>query len=151
MKLEFVLLEQFTELVAKLVAEDTAESLDGQEEAWRGVDPSGAIESQATSRNNVVDMGMMPEVLSPGMEYAEESDVGSQVPGVASQFEHRRGTGAVEQVVQQPLVLEDKSGDQMRQREDYMEVRHGQQLSRARCQPFCARVPLALGAVPIAA
>jgi hypothetical protein len=39
----------------------------------------------------------------------------------------------------------------VRQREDDVEVRHGQQFSRARGQPFCARVPLALRAVPIAA
>jgi hypothetical protein len=39
----------------------------------------------------------------------------------------------------------------MRQSEDNVEIRYGQQFSRARSQPFCARVPLALGAVPIAA
>jgi hypothetical protein len=58
-------------------------------------------------------MGMMLEVLSPGMEHAEESDVGSQVLRVASQFEHRRGAGAVEQIVEQPLVLQYKSGEFM--------------------------------------
>ena len=93
----------------------------------------------------------MIEVLSPGMEHAEESDVGSQVLGIARQFEHRRGAGAVEQVVEQPLVLQDKSGEFMRQSEDDVEVRNGQQFSRARGQPLGARVPLALGAVPIAA
>ena len=36
------------------------------------------------------------------------------------------------QIVEQPLVLEDKRGQFMRQREDDVEVRHGQQLSRAR-------------------
>jgi hypothetical protein len=52
-----------------------------------------------------VDMGVMLEVLSPGMEHAEESGVGSKVLGVASQFEHRRGADAIEQIVEQPLVL----------------------------------------------
>ena len=51
---------------------------------------------------------MMLEVLSPGMEHAEESDVGSQVLGIASQFEQRRGAGAEEQIVEQPLVLQDQ-------------------------------------------
>ena len=77
-------------------------------------------------RHDVVDMGMMLKVLSPGMEHAEESDVGSQVLRIASQFEHRRGTGAVEQIVKQPLVLEDKSGERVRQSEDDVEVWHGQ-------------------------
>ena len=96
-------------------------------------------------------MRMMLKVLSPGMEYAEEPDVGSQVLGIASQFEHGRGAGAVEQIIEQPLVLEDKSGEFVGQGEDDVEVRNWQQFSRACRQPFCARVPLALGAVPIAA
>ena len=56
---------------------------------------------------------MMLKVLSPGMEHAEESDVGSQVSGIASQFEHRRGADAIEQIVEQPLVLQYKSGEFM--------------------------------------
>jgi hypothetical protein len=31
-----------------------------------------------------VDVGMNLEVLTPGMEHAEESDVGSKVAGIAS-------------------------------------------------------------------
>ena len=89
----------------ELAAEDAAQCVNRQEEAARGIDPSGAVESQAAGGNDVVNMGMMLEVLSPGMEHAEESDVGSQVLGIASQFEHRRGAGAVEQIVEQPLVL----------------------------------------------
>jgi hypothetical protein len=94
---------------------------------------------------------MMLKVLSPGMEHAEESDICSQVLWIASQFEHRGGAGAKEQIVKHALVLEDKGGQFVRQSEDDVEVWHGQQFSRARSQPFCARVPLALGAVPIAA
>ena len=151
MELKLVLREQLLQSSDELAAEDSAQCVNRQEEAARGIDPSGAVESQAAGGNDVVDMGMMLEVLSPGMEHAEESDVGSQVLGIASQFEHRRGAGAVEQIVEQPLVLEDKSGELMRQSEDDVEVRNGQQFSRARGQPFCARVPLALGAVPVAA
>src|ERR1039457_5250004 len=113
MELESVLLEEFTKPHPEPAAEAAAECLDGQEKAARGIDPSGAIEGQAAGGNDVVDMGMMLEVLSPGMEHAEESDVGSQVPGITSQFEHRRGTGAVEQIVEQPLVLQYKSGEFM--------------------------------------
>ena len=75
---------------------------------------------------------MMFEVLSPGMEHAEESDVGSQVLRISSQFEHRRGTGAIEKIVEQSLVLENNWGQIMWQCEDHVEVRNGQQFSRAR-------------------
>ena len=95
-------------------------------------------------------MRVQEQVLSPSMEHAEESDVGSQVLGIASQFEHGRGAGAVEQIVEQPLVLENESGQLVRQGEDDVEVRHGQQFSRTRGEPLGACVPLALGTVPIA-
>ncbi len=65
----------------------------------------------------------MLEVLSPGMQHAEKPDVGSQMLRVASQFEQRRCAGAEEQIVEQPLVLQHKRGEFMRQGEDDMEVR----------------------------
>ena len=84
MELESVLLEQFTELVAELVAEDFAECLDGQEETARGIYPSGTIGGKASSGNDVVDMGMVLKVLTPGMKNTEESDIRSQVFRIAS-------------------------------------------------------------------
>jgi len=98
-----------------------------------------------------MDMGMMLEVLSPAMEHAEESDLRAEVPGIASSFEQCRGTGAEEQIVKQPLVLEDERGELVGQGEDDVEVRHGQQLCRTRRQPPGTRVTLAPGAVPVAA
>jgi hypothetical protein len=47
------------------------------------------------------------------VEHAKESDVRSEVLRIASQFEHGRGAGAVEQIVEQPLVLQYKSGEFM--------------------------------------
>ena len=58
MKLQPVVLEQLTELVTELLAEDFAECLDGQEETPRGVYPSAIIGGKASSGNDVVDMGM---------------------------------------------------------------------------------------------
>ena len=71
---------------------------------------------------------MVLEVLSPGMEHAEQTDVGTQMLRVATDFEQRSGTCAEEQVVEQPLVLEHESRELVRQRKDDMEVGYGQQL-----------------------
>ncbi len=98
-----------------------------------------------------MDVGMMLEVLSPAMEHAEEPCLRAEVLGIAGSFEQRRGTGAEEQIVKQPLVLEDERGELVGQGEDDMEVRHGQQLRRTRGQPPGTRVALAPGAVPVAA
>ena len=56
-------------------------------------------------------VGMNLEVLTPGMEHTEKTDVRSQMLRIAGHFEHRRCAGAKEQIVQQPLVLEDESGE----------------------------------------
>src|SRR6266851_9483731 len=109
MELKSVLFEKFTEFLAELAAEDLAECFDGQEESARRVYPSGTIESQTSRGNDVVYMGMMLEVLSPGVEHAEESNIGTEMLGIASEFEQRSGAGAEEQIVEQPLVLEDES------------------------------------------
>ena len=86
MKLKFFLLVELLQASDELAAQDAAQCVDRQEESARRVNPSGTVESQAAGGNDVVDMGMMLKVLSPGMEHAEESDVGSQVLGVACQF-----------------------------------------------------------------
>jgi hypothetical protein len=43
-ELQLVLRDELLQFRDKLAAEDTAESLDGQEESARRVDPSGTIE-----------------------------------------------------------------------------------------------------------
>jgi hypothetical protein len=130
----------------ELAAEDAAQCVDRQEESARGIDPSGAIGSQAAGGNDVVDVGMMLEVLPSGVEHAETADVGSEVLGIASHFEHRCGAGAEEQIVEQPLVPECKCGEFMRQREDDVKVRHGQTVRpNARPATWHARCPGTLG------
>ena len=84
MKLNLALREKLLQSSAELAAEDSAQCVNRQEEAARGIDPSGTVESQSAGGNDVVDMGMMLKVLSPGMQYAEESDVGPEVLGIAS-------------------------------------------------------------------
>ena len=58
MELESVLLEELTKPGAGLTAEAPAERLNGQEEAWRGLDPSGAVQSQTAGGNDAVEVGM---------------------------------------------------------------------------------------------
>ena len=49
---------------------------------------------------------MKLEFLVPGMEHAEEADLGSEMGGVASHFEQRFGAGPQQQTVDGFLVLE---------------------------------------------
>jgi glyoxylase-like metal-dependent hydrolase (beta-lactamase superfamily II) len=71
-------------------------------------DPSGVLRSKATRRDHAVDMGMMLQSLVPGMQHAEEPDLGSEVPGIAGDLEQGSSAGVEEQAVNQPLVLQGK-------------------------------------------
>jgi hypothetical protein len=51
-------------------------------------------------------MGMMLQPLIPGMEQAEEADLGSKVSRIASNLEQSGRTAAEQQAIDQPLVLE---------------------------------------------
>jgi len=63
------------------------------------------IECEPTGRHDATDMGMMLEVLSPGMQHTEHPDVGAEMLRVASDLEHGGGAGAEEKVIEESLVL----------------------------------------------
>jgi hypothetical protein len=45
------------------------------------------VRSEAAGGEHAVDMGMMLQALVPGMEHAEEADLGAEVAGIASDLE----------------------------------------------------------------
>lgn len=98
-ELELVLLEELLKSGCELAAEDAAECTDGQEESVGRSDPSGAIGSKAASGNDVMYVGMMLKVLTPGMKHAKKPDICSQVLRVSSKFEERRCTSSEQQIV----------------------------------------------------
>jgi len=70
-----------------LTAEDTAEQLEGKEEGAAGGDPARVIWSKTASGNYAVNMRMRLPSLVPGVEHAEEADLGSKVPGNAGDLQ----------------------------------------------------------------
>ena len=72
MELQLVLLEELLKSGCELAAEDAAQCADGKEEAARRSYPFAAIGSNAASRNDVMDVGMMLKVLSPSVEHAKK-------------------------------------------------------------------------------
>ena len=63
------------------------------------------IWSKATCGNDTVNMRMMLQPLVPGMKHAEEADLRTEVPRVASNLLESFGTGAEDQAIQDALVL----------------------------------------------
>ncbi len=104
-KSEFPLREGPLEAGHKLASKHAAEDLHRQKEGIAGLNPARVIGGQTARRNHAVDMGMMLQVLSPGVEHAEEANLSAEVLGIGSDFQQRRGAGMEEQAVEDALVL----------------------------------------------
>ena len=109
------------------------------------------IRSETAGGNHAVDMGMMLQSLIPGMEHAEEADLGTEVAGIAGDLQQGLSAGVKQQVVDQPFVLQCERSQFPRQGEDDVHVAGGQQLPFPRLEPAQAGVALALGAMPVSA
>jgi hypothetical protein len=83
-----------------LAAEDAAENLHGQKEGILGMNPARVAWIETAGGNDAVEVRMQAQVLSPGVQNAEEADPGSEVLGVGCDFKHGLGAGAEEQIVE---------------------------------------------------
>jgi len=90
----------------ELTAKHTSEYLNGEKEARTGLNPASVIEGEPTGRDDTVDMGMKLEFLVPGVEHAEEADLGPEMSGVASDLEKSFCAGTKQQAIDEFLVLQ---------------------------------------------
>ena len=82
-----------------------------EKESGSAADPALSIGGQATAWDQAMDVRMVCQSLSPGMEHGQEADFGAQVfrvGGDGAQCLRRRGE---EQVVEQGLVLVGERSD----------------------------------------
>ena len=84
-----------------LAAEDAAENLHGQKEGIPGMNPARVVRGEAAGGNDAVQVRMQAQVLSPGVQDAEETDPGSEMPGIGCDLKHGLGGGAEQQIVEQ--------------------------------------------------
>src|SRR5271166_1768946 len=109
------------------------------------------IGRQSACRNDAVNVRVKFELLVPGMQHAEEADLGAETARGARDFEQGFGAGTKQQVVDELLVLQREWRQFMWQREDHMHVARRQKFPAARGEPLVPRVGLALGAVSVSA
>ena len=93
MELECACLKGGLQSGDKLAAEDRAEHFDGKKEGAARGDPAGAVRSEAAGGHHAVDMGMMLQSLIPSMEHAEETDLCTEVTGIASDLQQGLSAG----------------------------------------------------------
>jgi len=56
-------------------------------------------------------MRIMLEVVSPGSQHPQQSEIGSQMLKVAGDLDEHSGAGSEEQVVEEPLVGKNVCGE----------------------------------------
>ena len=111
--------------------------------------PALMIEGQSAGGNDAVDMRMVLQFLSPGMEHAEEADLGAQEFGIAGDLDQRFSAEAQQQRVDEFLVLQCELCQETRHRENDVSIGDGKKFFPSPLDPAQAGVGLAFRAMPI--
>ena len=109
----------------ELAAKHSAQHSVGKREGAAGWDPACVIGGQTPGGEYAMDVGMKLELLVPGMQYAEEADLGAQMLRIEGHFEQSLGAGVEQEIVDQFLVLQSQWRQLPRQSEHDMHVRGG--------------------------
>ena len=142
---------QGREPVEEEPAEETRQHPHGQEEAGFAGDPARSVRRNAAAGNDDVDVRVVGEGRTPGVQQGGEADARAQMLRVGGDCGQRLGGNPEQEVVDGGLVVERDSADRSRQGEDDVIVGNRQKLRLAVCEPLPRRGRLALGAVAIAA
>src|SRR5437016_7391482 len=132
-------------------AEQAGEYPHGQEEVRAAGNPPGAIEGDSAARNDTVEMGMVDQGLSPGVEYGKEADFSSQMLGIGSDGGQGLGHGSKQNVVDDLFVLVSDGSDLFGDGEDHMEIVRGEDFGHSLLDPLRTREGLALWAMAVPA
>ena len=134
---------------AELGVEHVAHGVDGEEPAGLFGSGPGVLGGEAAAGDQAMEVGMVHEVLAPGVEDGGEAQLGLEA--LLAELE-QGGAGALkEQAVERGRVLEGQRAQGGRQGEDPVEIAHGQQSAALVLQPLAAALVLAGGAVAVAA
>src|SRR5664279_4690164 len=93
-------------------------------------------------------MRVMLEILAPGVEHTQETDLGAKMLRIGGNLQQGCGAGAEQEVVDDLLVLQGQPGQLVGDGKDDMYVVDRQQFLAASGEPLVASVGLALGTVP---
>jgi hypothetical protein len=91
-------------------------------------------------------MGMMAEVLPPGVKHREKPDLRAQMSPIGSDGAQRLGGRVEQDLVDRAGILEGNRGDLVGNSEDDMEILRIEKLFPPSLDPFRSGKPLALGA-----
>lgn len=150
-KIEFSALSSQDEALKEEVFKTFAKHLYGQEEVRAGMDPTSSIGGETAGRDDAVDVGVMEEVLRPGMEEGGEANVGAEMTRVGSDLEEGLGGGMEQEVVEKSGISKEEQAEGIGKGEDHVEMGYGEDAGERAINPLSALAPLAFRAVSIPA
>ena len=103
-KAQFAAIEGLSQFFEKESAKETGEDFDRKKETGAAGNPF-SLWGDTAAWDHTMQMRMMIEVLSPGVEDSEEADLSAEMLWIAGDGEERLGSGAEEHVVEGLLVL----------------------------------------------
>src|SRR5215472_16487006 len=98
-----------------------------------------------------MDVRMQQKILAPGVQNADDSDLGTEMLGISSYFQGSGGTGPEQQLIELFRVGQGQHVEFVWHGEDDVEVAGRKQFQFAFGNPALACLSLALGAVPVTA
>ena len=93
---------------------------------------------------------MEVQILTPGMQHCEETDGCAQMLGIGGNGEQSFGGCTKQDSVDPFRILKRDVGQFLRESKHHVEIRDGQKLGLALCEPLGAGRGLALGTVTVA-
>src|SRR5262245_26214698 len=136
--------------VEEQVAEAPTEDLHRQEEVGATGEPSGPIGCQPPSRQDTVEMRVMVELLPPGMEHGQATDLRAKMLRVPGDVLEGLCHSTQEHAVEDAGILQAQGAESVWQRKHHMDVGDIEPLTFPRGEPGHLGGPLTLGAVAIA-
>src|SRR5215468_5533638 len=108
------------------------------------------IQGEAARGNDTVNVGMQEQVLSPGVQDGDHTDLGSEVLGIRCDFQQRLCASREQQIVKQAGVLQSQHIQLVRYGEDHVKIAGVEEFAFPCSDPALASLCLTLGAVAIA-
>ena len=98
-----------------------------------------------------MDVRVKPDLLIPGVQHTEETNLSTEVSGIASDFEKSFRAGTKQEIVDHLFVLQHHWGHVAGECEDHVQVARGEQFSSTCGDPPFASSGLTLWAMAITA
>jgi hypothetical protein len=115
------------------------------------MNPAGVIGGKSAGGNRAVGVRMKQQVLTPGVQDTQKTNLCSQMLRVAGDLKERGRAGLEQQAIEDFRIVLTEWIQLVRNGEYHMKVGHAEHFFFAGGEPALARLRLALWAMPIAA